>query len=901
MPEWTPEILRRLAGLKLSPVREAEIAEEIEQHLEDRYQELLATDQSPDVARQAVLAELGEDLLRRELRSVERDRYREPVALGKGSSSFFAGVLQDIRYAFRMMRNSPGFTAIAVLTFALGIGANVAIFTMMNGLMLHPLPVRDAGRLVEIVHHAAGEPEPGFNGFFWDAYEAMRDGNRSLSDLIIGSMNVYDIEGAGLESQTVFGGNVGGNFFEALGVRPATGRLIGEQDIKDSSPVAVVSWSLWKSRFNLNPAIVGQKIISGDTPYTIIGVAQSGFAGLSSQTPQDIWLPYSLGDRSSHEFNIALQGHLKPGVSVQQAQTDLATLFQATNDRPGANPFMRSSELRIVPAGNGVSTPLTQMLSTPLKVLMATVGLLLLLACANLAGLLLARGASRQHEMAVRVSLGATRGRLLRQTLTESLLLSLSGSAIGVLLAYLANGALIRVFSSGRLMSGVPIRFEMLRHPDARVLLFTAATALLTGLLCGAAPAISASNVAPATALLPGSKIGETKRQRLFGKGLVAAQVAFSLVLVSLAGLFVGYLSHLRSNLGFERNNLLLVTLDFEKSGYDAAQFSHRSQDLLARLNAIPGVTSATFSDMSPMEGPASTGIAVPQGRLEQQPQVFINYVAQDYFKTYGTSFLAGRDFSTHDRSSSRFAIINERAARDCFGIDNPVGKRITLNHITDTKEEKTYEVIGVVGDAKYNDLQLPAPPTIYTNLFQEGFIASQLSVRTETDLAGVAGTVRQTVTDTLKGVPVVHMTPMKEQVDSTIVPERLFATLSSGFGALGALLAVIGLYGLLAYSVARRTREIGVRMALGAERADVMRIVVRDALWMVLAGVAIGAPLALWGKRIVASVIPGLPVAGVLPIVVAAAIMIAVSLIAAYLPAQRATRVDPIVALRYE
>jgi putative ABC transport system permease protein len=710
MPDWKPEILRRLAPLRLSPGREAEIAEEIAQHLDDRYEELLADGHSADSAFRGALDELkGEDLLARNLSPVESDLYREPIAFGKGSSNMFAGILKDIRYAFRMMRKSPGFTAVAVLTLALGIGANTAIFTMINGLMLHTLPVRDPGQLVEILY--PDDPEPGFNGFSWDAYQIMRDGNHVLSDLIIGSLNVYVVSGHALESQTVFGGNVGGTYFETLGVRPAIGRLIGPQDAMDSSPVAVVSWSFWKSRFNLNPAIVGQKIIASDTPVTIIGVTQRGFYGLSNQAQQDIWPPFSLGDRSSPGFSVGSLGRLKPGVSIPQARAEIATLFKTANDRPDANLFMRRMELRIAPAGNGVSTPVSQMLSTPLTVLMATVGLLLLLACANLAGLLLARGASRQHEMAVRVCLGAARARLLRQTLTESLLLSLIGSAVGMFLAYLAADGLIRVFASGRFIMGLPVRFEALKHPDTRVLLFTGTIALLTGLLCGAAPAMSASNAIPASALQPGSKIRETKRQRLFGKGLVASQVALSLVLVSLAALFVGYLSQLRNNLGFERNNLLLVTLDLAKSGYNAAQFSHLSQELVMRLNTIPGVSSATFSKMSPMEGPGASSFASAEDHPEKTTPISINYIAPDYFETYGTPFLAGRDFSARDQAGSRVAIINEAAARDCFGNENPIGRHITLSHITLTKGEKTYEVVGVVGDAKYNDLSNPRRP----------------------------------------------------------------------------------------------------------------------------------------------------------------------------------------------
>jgi len=416
---------------------------------------------------------------------------------------------------------------------------------------------------------------------------------------------------------------------------------------------------------------------------------------------------------------------------------------------------------------------------------------------------------------------------------------------------------------------------------------------------------MSASKTEPASALQQASRIGESKSRRLFGKGLVASQVALSLALMSSAGLFVEYLSHLRNlNLGFERNNLLLVTLDFAHSGYNAAQFSRLSQELVMRLDAIPGVSSATFSDMSPIEGPGASSFAFAEDHPEKRTQASINYVAPAYFETYDTPFLAGRDFSARDRAGSPVAIINEAAARDCFGNENPIGRHITLSHITSTKGERTYEVVGLVRDAKYNDLQQAAPPTIYPDLLQQGFIGSQhsqLAIRTRIDPGGVASAVRQTEAAVLKTVPIVRIMTMNEQIDSSIVPQRLITMLSAGFGALGALLAAIGLYGLLAYTVAGRTHEIGVRMALGAAGTDVMRIVLRDALWMVCAGFAIGAPLAFWGKRVAASLIPDLPIASPLPIVVATAIMIAVGLIAVYLPARRAMRVDPLVALRFE
>ena len=886
---WLRNIAIGLRSLFRKDQVDRELNEELGAYLEMAAAEKMKQGMSPKDALRAVRLERGSlDVSKEVVRSA-------------GWESLVETCWQDLRFGLRMLRKSPGFTAVAIVTLALGIGANTAIFTMTNGLMLHTLPVRDPGQLVELLHHYPGEPEPGFNGFSWDAYQIIRDGNHVFSDLIVGAMNFFTVRGDKLQPQTVFGGGVGGTFFQALGVRAAAGRLIGPEDVHMGfhAPLAVVSWSFWKSRFDLDPAVIGKKIVVGDdAPLTIIGVTQRGFYGLSYEAQQDIWWPVSLGP--SPGWGLGLLARLKPGVSLEQARTEMAVVFQRVVNVPDADPFVRRMKLRIEPAGNGVTTPLSQMLSTPLTVLMATVGLLLLLACANLAGLLLARGASRQHEMAVRACLGAPRARLLRQTLTESLLLSLLGCAVGIFLAYFAAHALIRVFASGRFIMGAPVHFEALTNPDAHVLLFTLAIALLTGLLCGAVPAMSASKTEPASALQQASRIGESKSRRLFGKSLVASQVALSLVLMSSASLFLEYLSHLRNlNLGFERNNLLLVTLDFAQSGYNAAQFSRPSQELVMRLDAIPGVSSATFSSVSPMEGPGASSFAFSEGHPEKRTQVSINYVAPAYFETYGTPFLAGRDFSAGDQAGSPVAIINEAAARDCFGNENPIGKNITLSHITLTKGERTYEVVGVVGDAKYNDLQQATPPTIYPDLLQQGFIGSQLAIRTRIDPSGVAGAVRQTEAAVLKTVPIVRIMTMNEQIDSSIVPQRLIAMLSAGFGALGAMLAAIGLYGLLAYTVAGRTHEIGVRMALGAAGTDVIRIVLRDGLWMVCAGLAIGAPLAFWGIRVATSLIPDLPVASPLPIVVAAAIMIAVGLLAAHLPARRAMRVDPMVALR--
>jgi len=382
----------------------------------------------------------------------------------------------------------------------------------------------------------------------------------------------------------------------------------------------------------------------------------------------------------------------------------------------------------------------------------------------------------------------------------------------------------------------------------------------------------------------------------------VVSQVAVSLVLLSSAALFVGYLSHLRSlNPGFRRDHLLLVSLDTAHSGYKGAQYARLSEQLLAELETIPAVKSATLSIVSPMQGPGASASAFEHGHPDDAHSLLINDVAPNYFETYGTQLVSGRYFSAQDRDKPLVAIVNQTAARECFGTENPIGKQLILSHITLTKGEITYLVVGVVANAKYRDMQQPAPPTIYRDLFQGDSVGSELAIRTTLPPDAVAGTIHETVSSVLKTVPIVRIMTMNEQIDASIVPERLIAALSGWFGALGALLAAIGLYGLLAYTVTRRTHEIGVRMALGATRSDVMGMVLRDAFWTVCAGLALGAPLAFWAKSMAASLIQDLPTKNPASILFGGGVMIMLGLIAAYIPARRAMGFDPMVTLRCE
>ena len=805
------------------------------------------------------------------------------------------GLWQDARYALRGMRRSPGFTAVAVLSLAMGIGANTAIFSLIHTLMLRSLPVPEPEQLVEFLNQYPGDPP--LNVFSWQSYEYFRDHNHAFSGLTGVRPARFHLLGEGLEPEAVDGALVAGNFFQMLGVKPAIGRLIGPGD----SAAVVLSWSYWKNKFNLDPAVLGRRIVLEDVPVTVVGVTPREFLGVHVGVRPDIWAPLAFEPAAERTGPLQLIGRMRPGVSIAQARAEMAALFRWTLEertRASKDPLQRQLKFTVEPAGAGLSTGLRDLFAKPLAALMVVVGLLLLIACTNLANMLLARGAARRHEMAVRVALGAGRFRLMRQVLTESVLLSGMGGLLGVFLAYAGAAALVRIMMSGRPPVGPRIEIQV--HPNGQVLLFTGGIALLTGLLFGLAPAWRAFAPGPASSLRETGRGGETRLGRFFGKSLVVAQMALSVGMLSAAGLFIGHLSDLEHiDLGFRRDHVLLATLDPARSGYSGEQLSLAYQELLARLETIPGVRSATISAPTPLSGAGASRFVNVEGhaeRPEDRRYISVSWVAPKYFETLGTPLLVGREFSFADRGRARVAIVNQAMARSYFAGGNPIGKYFTFDG-----ESQPYEIVGVAGDAKYSEIREGARRTVYLNTFQSAAPASGFAIRTSVDPEAVGPAVRQTVRGVLKTVAVVRMTTLAGQVDASIVPERIIATLSGLFGALGTLLAAIGIYGVLAYTVARRIGEIGVRMAMGATPGGVSRMVLGDALGMSCAGLAIGVAIAYWGKRLAGSLIPDLPLESAFSILFGAVTMIAITLLAAYLPARRAARVDPIEALRYE
>ena len=827
---------------------------------------------------------------------------------------------QDLRYAARTLWRSPGFTAVAAVSLALGIGANTAIFSLINTLMLRSLPVSHPEQLVQLLSRFPGEPR--LSSFSWRHYEHFRDHNQSFSDLMAVARGRVQVSGEGVEPETIDGEYVAGNFFTALGVRPALGRLIDQRDDQvDSGSAAstVVSWAYWTNRLHADPAIVGKVIVVNDVPATVVGVAPRDFFGLQVGISPHMWMPAAMepliqrpSRRMDGTMSVGMMGRLKPGVTIEQAFAEMRVLdrfrLEDMSKTRQSAASVRDVTIELEPAAAGFAT-LRDRFATSLLVLMALVALLLLIACTNIASMLLARGAARLHEMALRVSLGASRVQLVRQVLTESLLLSAMGALIGVALAAVGAETLVRVILSGREFLRLQQRVEIQVQPDLQVLLFTAAVAVLTAVLFGAAPAWHALTSAPASSLRVHGAAGETRSRRLFGKSLVVAQVALSVVLLSAAGLFVHHLSNLRNqDFGFQRASLLLVTLDPTNSGYRTEQLFAPYQQLLGRLAEIPGVRSVTLSGVTPISGAGASRFIKVEGfeeAADARRYVPLNWVGPRYFETFGTPLLAGRDFAFTDKGGPPVAIVNQAMARYYFGDKDPIGGRFQLvgpsgSGITGAPPDQVYTIIGLVGDAKYLDLREVPPRTIYLNGFQEPrMFTSRFALKMTGRSAAVASDVRRIVREELKTVPVTSVMTMDDRIDASVVPERVIATLSSFFGGLGALLAALGLYGLLAYTVTRRTNEIGIRIALGATRSDISRMVLRGALVLVGAGLVIGVPLALLTRRAASRVVSDLPAASVWPLVLAAAAMLAIALLAAYVPARRAARVQPVEALR--
>lgn len=929
MPEWKDEIRRRLAGLKIEPTRESEIVEELSRHLEDRYAELLAGGAVDEEAHRAALAELSDcKVLTQELNRVEHQVVQEPVVLGAVRTNRLADLWQDLRYGLRLARRSPGFTAVTVLMLALGIGANTAIFSVIDALLLRPFPVRQPEQLVAFSQSHDGRLDSGaWEVWSYPLFEKFRELGQVFDNVTMTSqierynlmVNGPDGGPAGeLDPGGVRVGLVSGNYFSTLGVGTVMGRAFTANDdrVPGGHPVAVISHNYWERRFGRSSEVIGRIITLLGTSYTIVGVATAGFAGDLIEQPTDLWLPVMMRAQVMPErpplltdYSGRIVARLKPRVSATEAQAAVQSVFDASVSDPAEPNSQRPVQsprqlISLVPPARGdVDPKQRESLAEPLTMIMGLVGLVLLIACANVASLLLARSAARQKEIATRLALGAGRGRIIRQLLTESVLLATMGGVFGLLFAFWGTQSLLKIVASGL----EPVYLDI--PLNVRTLGVTALVSLAAGILFGLAPAIRLTRASLVTALKSTSATLRVGPNRVgLGPVLVICQVALSLLLVIGAGLFVRTLGNLKSqDLGFARENVLLVWTSYQLSfRYDGPAKARLYEAVQQRVGALPGVRQVSFAKRGLLHGFEASHFGVEiEGYTpasKKDATAVWEVVAPNFVETAGMHLVRGRDLGPQDTASSpRVAIVNESFARHFFGQQNPIGRRF-LGHIK--RGEPTFEIVGVVRDAMYGTLREPNLRMVYLpyrqnlNTLESGIC---LILRTATAPAAVAASIRQELRAIDPNLPVTSIDSVDEQINRLLVKERLIATLAGIFGVLALVLAAVGLYGTLSNSVARRTNEIGIRLALGATPANVLRMILRESLLLVSIGIAIGLVAALVATRLMSSQFFGVEATDPATILTALLVLLAMTFLAAYVPARRATRVDPMVALRYE
>ena len=850
-------------------------------------------------------------------------------------------LLQDIRYALRMLLKSPGFTAVAVLTLALGIGANTAIFSVLDSVLLRSLPVSHPEELSLLTdpdsHGQSFGSEGGERSLLaYSEFQYLHDHNETFSKLFAADSQLPDVDmtvgnasaSGGTQRETARVRLVSGEYFEALGLQPAAGRFFTpEADrVRGGAPIAVISYAFWESRFALDPAVLGKSIQIRNNSFEVVGVTTPSFFGETVGAAPDLWIPITMQDviypgrdllspspegLLNQHIWLQVMGRRKPGISNAQANASINVVFQhliesllgstmTAEERKGSLEW----RIKVQPDSHGASA-LHEAFGEPLKFLMALVGLVLLIACANVANLLLARSAGRQKEFVLRLAMGADRFRLVRQLLTESLLLAIVGAGVGVVLAFWADAVLLRMV--GGAASG-PAAIRLSLQPDARILAFTALVTVLTVVLFGLFPSLHATRLDLSSRMkVTGSVSGGESSNRRFplNKSLVVAQVSFSLVLLIAAGLFVHSLAKLsRVNLGYNRENLLLFRINAAAGGYKGPAQTRLYQDLLARISAIPGLRGVAVSHNGLFSGSESADPVAVEGytpKPGEESHSRIDLVGPGYFSTMGIPILLGREIGPQDAASGlRPVVVNETFAHQFFTNTNPIGK-----HIRDTYSGNPAEciVVGVAADAKYNSLREKTPPRLYGPLFHPWWeqAAAVYEVRTFADSASLSTTLRSAVQEVAPSLPPVSIRTMNGLVSDTLQTDLFIEQLSGFFGLLAVLLASVGLYGVMAYTVARRTRDIGIRMALGAAPSDVLWQVLRESLLLVAIGIAVGVPVALAGARLIRSLLFGLGFADPIVIFAAAALLAVVAALAGFLPAHRASRVDPMVALRYE
>jgi len=832
------------------------------------------------------------------------------------------GLLQDVRYALRQLHKSPGFTAVAVITLALGIGANTGIFTLVNAVLLKSLPLPNPEQLY-LVNDGNFEPHNTRFAYplFQNARAAMPPGSELTAASFAGTF--YASLGAG-EPEMVTGQLVSGNYFATLNTSRAQGRLLGENDDRlDASPVVVISYGCWERHFGLDPNVLGRKITVDGMPAQVVGVTPRGFFGIQVGTAPEFWLPTAMQSRVHYQqhysedtnANTEAPWQLQPNIrwlqfvirvsnpnlvgptSAALNQVFHLALVQAAEQQqdPSERQGMLRMHLSLVPGARGLPRLQTDF-SRPLLALMAMVGIILLIACANLANLLLARAAAREHEIAVRLSIGASRARLVRQILVECLLLSASGTILGSVIAFWVSEVLPKWISGGE--QSIVLNLA----PDERVLLFSAAVGVLTGIAFGVAPALYGTRVQPIDALKStGRTCGRAESRWSFKQALVSFQVALSLVLVIGAGLFVRTLENFNQmDAGFDRDHLITVDVDTHLAGYSQARLPSLYRKLIGQVEVIPGVRSASLlsCEIAAGCGDASNiflpNVAHTNGETDAQER----RVSHEFFATTGIPLLQGRLFADSDTEDSpKVVVVNQAFVREFLPGKDPIGQYYGY----DAGNPRLFQIVGVVKDSRVNDVRADVPPTAYHSLSQDVHSVGSLNVRTFGDPAPLVHRIREAVGSVDPALPIGNSSTVAEVVSEGLWGYRLIARLTTLFGVLALALAGIGLYGVMSYNVSRRTAELGIRLALGARRGAVLWLVMRHVLALVCAGLSAGYVIALLSVHALRSLLFGLSPYDPATMATAAGVLIIVAGAAGIKPAWKAARVDPTVALRYE
>ena len=829
-------------------------------------------------------------------------------------------LLQDVRYGLRMLVKSPGFTVVAVLTLALGIGANTAIFQLLDAVRLRTLPVKNPEQLVRI-QLADPTGRRGSQASWYSfaltnpLWEQIRDHQQVFSSVFAWANFDFNLSPAG-EARPARGLLVSGDFFRALGVEPILGRVFKPDDDRRGCGLSgsVISYALWQRDFGGDRSVVGRKLTIDRHPVEIIGVTPASFTGLEIGRSFDVTLPICSQAVLGGESNwldagtiwwLTVMGRLKPGNSAVRAAAQLSAvspgIFEATlpKDYPpvSVQDYLKST-LTAVPGATGVSW-LRDQYGNPLWLLLVTAGLVLLIACANLANLLLARATTREREIAVRLAVGASRGLLIRQLLVESLLLAAFGGAAGLLLAGILSQLLVSLLNT----QGNPLFLDL--NPDWRVLAFTSGLAVLTCVLFGLTPALRATRLVPGVVMKAESRgLTETRERFSLRRALVATQVALSLVLLVGALLFVQTLHNLlTANPGFRENGILVADVDLTQLNLPVDRRLIFKRQILSRLRVVPGVDSVAQAGLIPLSGSSTDNVVWAEGSDRSHGiDANFNWISPGYFKTLEIPLLAGRDFDDRDTPASpKVAIVNEAFARKLGLGTNPLGRSFRIE-ATPTQPETTFEIVGLVKDTKYLNLREASPAIAFLCTSQDSkpYPFAQILVRSSAPLADITARLRQSLAVTDPQVST-DFWVFKTMIGEKLLPERLMATISGFFGLLAALLATIGLYGVISYTVVRRTNEIGIRMTLGADRREIVAMVMGEAARLLGWGLGAGLMLALAGGRAARALLFGLQPHDPITLGAAAVLLAAVALAASYVPAKRAARLDPMAALRYE